>query len=387
MSDRSRVVLLSSAHPAHDKRVFEKEARALFAAGLDVTHLCPAASGETVGVEVTDGIRIRRYRRAAGNLRRILGIPVLIREALREEADIYHCNEVDSWLAGLILAKLRGGKVVFDVHEHYPSVFASRYLPSLIRPLGSAFIRLLYRALAPLTDGLVFAKAAVAADFPTSRPATAVVRNLPPLRLIESHGESRPRRDGQAIAIHTGALRRARGWPQMLDALALTAQPGVTLRLVGGFTDRSRSDFDSRVAELELGHRVDVEPWLPFEDAFERLLDADIGLILFQPNIQNHVFASPHKLYDYMLAGLPVIGPAFAVEVARVVQQFDCGILVDSSNPAEIASALNRLASDGDLRRRMGERGRRAVLNDLNWEREAVRLLELYRRLGASLDV
>lgn len=173
----------------------------------------------------------------------------------------------------------------------------------------------------------------------------------------------------------------------MLDALALTAQPGVTLRLVGGFTDRSRSDFDSRVAELELGHRVDVEPWLPFEDAFERLLDADIGLILFQPNIQNHVFASPHKLYDYMLAGLPVIGPAFAVEVARVVQQFDCGILVDSSNPAEIASALNRLASDGDLRRRMGERGRRAVLNDLNWEREAVRLLELYRRLGASLDV
>lgn len=382
MGDRVSVCLLSSAHGAYDKRVFEKEARALSSAGFAVTHLCPAEAGREAGVEVIDGIRIRRYRRADGITGRIVALPRLFREALRENVNVYHCNEVDSWLVGLVVARLRGAKSVFDVHEHYPSVFASRHLPSMLAPFGGAFIRALFRAFGLLTDGLVFAKATVADDFPRKHSQTALVRNLPPLRLRQSvPAREHRRRLDRVVAVHTGVLRRGRGWPQMLDALAVADDAGLSLHVVGAFTDGSRGAFELRARELGLVNRVRIETWLPFEEAFARLLDADIGLILFQPGTQNHVYASPHKLYDYMLAGLPVIAPAFAVEVAEIVERYDCGLLVDPTDPTEIANAMARLVADPSLRSAMGLRGRDAILNELNWEREAERLLDFYRRL------
>lgn len=388
-SRATSVCFLSSMHPARDKRVFEKEARALAEAGCDVVHLCPTGPGESPGVEVVDGIRIRRLALGRGLLGRALALPRLIREARREDADFYHCNEVDSWVAGVVTARMSGAKVVFDVHEHYPSAFGAAYLPRWMRGMSAAMVHLLYRLLSPLTDGFVYAKASVAPDFRVEEERTALVRNLPPLKLLDVSSLERTRREDSTdvVAIHTGYMGRIRGWPQLLDALSLPDAANVSCVLMGQFNDASKAEFLDRVDELRLRDRVSLEPWRPFVDAFARLLDADIGLILFQPGYQNHVLASPHKLFEYMLAGLPVVGPDFAVEVVDVVRQYDCGILIDSSRPQEIAAALRKLRSNPEARRAMGRRGRQAVLETLNWESEVGHLYNLYDRLGARLKV
>jgi len=104
-------------------------------------------------------------------------------------------------------------------------------------------------------------------------------------------------------------------------------------------------------------------------------------LVLFQPGEENHRLALPHKLFDCMLAGLPVIAPAFGEEVAAVVRDAACGVLVDSTDPGAIAAAT---ASLGDPSRRaaMGEAGRRAATGRFGWAGEAARLVALYRRLA-----
>jgi glycosyltransferase involved in cell wall biosynthesis len=86
-------------------------------------------------------------------------------------------------------------------------------------------------------------------------------------------------------------------------------------------------------------------------------------------------------MFDYMMAGLPVVVPSFAEEVSRIVREYDCGLTVDSSDPAELAHVLDRLASDPSLRRRLGENGRRAVLDKYNWEVEGGRLTRMYDEL------
>lgn len=374
---------MSSAHGAKDKRVFHKEARALRDAGLRVTHLCPTHDGEICGIEVVDGIRIRRYRASGGVVGRVFRLPRLVREALKEDSDVYHCNEVDSWLAGLVVGRLTGARIIFDVHEHYPSVFASRHLWAPLRPLATRLIKWLYSVFAPVTDGLVFAKRTVTADFPADHRVSALVRNLPPTSLLSGLPDPWRESGDRVVAIHTGGIGVARGWPQMLQAIA-EGSPELSLYVLGEFIDGTGPEFERQVAELGLGERVVVESWLPFNEAFARLLDADIGLILFQPDIQNHVFASPHKLYDYMLAGLPVVAPKFAIEVAEIVDGYGCGLLVDSADASDVASALGRLVDSPDLRHAMGERGQKAVLEELNWEKESRKLLELYDRLGVS---
>lgn len=386
-SPKPIVCMLSSVHPARDKRVFEKEARSLSQAGLSVVHICPTGQGEHPGTEVVAGVRIRRLPRVSGLFGRLLRVPVLAYRAAEEDAAVYHCNEVDSWIAGVVAAKLRNARVIFDVHEHYPSTFAAVHAPSWLRRPVEVATRTLLRMLSWTTDGIVYAKATVAGDFPIPEERTALVRNLPPLRLLESaHGSAAHVRTRGVVAVHTGYTGRVRGWPQLLDALVQNESEGVQALFVGDFNDGSGDEFGKHVTRHGLSDRVRMVPWQPFEGAFHHLVQSDIGLILFQPGIQNHTFASPHKLFEYMLAGLPVIAPAFALEVREIVSRHECGILIDPSKPSEIAGALARLAGAPELRREMGMRGREAVLGSLNWESEVTELYALYERLGISVQ-
>src|SRR5207302_2401339 len=162
-------------------------------------------------------------------------------------------------------------------------------------------------------------------------------------------------------AIHIGSMTQTRCWPELLRALDRVRALDLRLHIVGTFADGSEPEFQALVEQLGLADRVVVEPWLPIAEAYRRVFDADIGLVLLRPGIHNHVLALPHKMFDYMLAGLPVIAPKFAVEVAEIVQDANCGLLTDTSSVEEIARALERLALDPQERRRLGDHGRRSV--------------------------
>jgi hypothetical protein len=185
---------------------------------------------------------------------------------------------------------------------------------------------------------------------------------------------------GPLTLLHLGALGRSRGAMEMLDLLAL-CPIGTSLHLVGRFTDGSGPDFAARAAALGLAGRIRHSGWMPHAAALDAAAEADIGLVLFQPGVENHRLALPHKLFDCMMAGLPVIAPAFAEEVAAVVREAGCGLLVDSADPAAIAATVAQLA-DPALRAEMGARGRAAALGRFGWEGEAATLVGLYRRLA-----
>lgn len=375
-----RVLFVSSAHPAFDKRVFEREGKTLASAGYDVIHLTPDLRDEMAAQQGRESVRILTYKRQSGLLGRLFALPRLIRTVYSVAPDVIHCNEVDSWCAGLVAGRLLGAPVVFDVHEHYPSTFASSHMPPLLRGLAALTIRALFRILTPFTDRVVLAKPSVAEDFPLRENQGVLVRNFPPLRLACKVSDEPEPSAASLVAVHIGLLNRSRGWPQLLEALSRLGER-IQLRIIGEIHDTSGPGFREMVHELDLESRVRVEEWLPLDQAFKELLSTDVGLILFQPGIVNHTFASPHKLYEYMLAGLPVIAPEFAVEIAAVVRKHECGILVDPSCPRSIADALERLSADPELGRGMGERGRAAVIKELNWETESVRLIEMYREL------
>jgi hypothetical protein len=74
----------------------------------------------------------------------------------------------------------------------------------------------------------------------------------------------------------------------------------------------------------------------------------DVGLYLLPPNNFNHAMALPNKLFEFIQARLAVaIGPS--PEMARIVREFDCGIVADDFTPATLARALNSLtAADVD---------------------------------------
>ena len=360
------VLLLSAAHPPDDLRVVRKEGAALAAAGWQVRHLAPGAPSPPI-----DGVAIETFPRPLGWSARLRAIPALARRAAASGAAVIHASEPDAWAAALLAARRCGARTVLDVHEHYPSRL-DPHLPTLVRPPARALLRLLCRAAGRAADAVIVAKDGLDADFPAAIP----IRNY----ALPTPVTPRRHRPGPLTLAHTGALGRSRGWPQLLAALAL-APPDTRLRLIGRFTDGSEPAFHAEAAARGLTPRIDQLGWHPHATALALLAEADIALVLFQPGAENHRLALPHKLFDAMLAGLPVIAPAFATEVAAILHDARCGLLVQTADPAAIAAAITTLA-DPDVRTRLGTAGRHAALTRYAWPTEAARLVALYQRLA-----
>ena len=360
------ILLLSAAHPAADTRVVRKEGAALAAAGWRVVHLCP---GGADAPRRLDGVGIVVHRH-----RRLRGLLALARDAAALRPAVIHASEPDAWLAALVAARRCGARVVLDVHEHYPSRLDAR-LPGLLRPLARVAIAAACRLMGRAADAVVVAKDGLDAPFAGARRLVAVRNYAPaPAAPPRAHGA------GPLVLGHLGAIGRARGWPQMLAALAL-CPPGTRLLLVGRFTDGSEAEFHAHATALGLADRVEVTGWLPQDQALARLRGCDVALVLFQRGEENHRLALPHKLFDAMAAGVPVIAPDFAEEVAAVVRESGCGLLLDSGDPAAIAAAVAGLA-DPVRRAALGEAGWRAAGGRFAWEGEAARLVALYRDLA-----
>jgi glycosyltransferase involved in cell wall biosynthesis len=365
------ILMLSAAHPPDDIRVVRKEAAALAEAGWPVCHLAPGPADAPARVA---GVAIETYRRPPGWRGRLLNLPRLARRAAASGARILHASEPDAWLAAIWAARRSGARVVLDVHEHYPSRLDSR-LPRPLRPLARAALRLGCRLAARAADAVVVAKDGLAEDFAAPRRTIAVRNYALPVALAP-----REHRPGPLTLVHAGAMTRSRGWPQLLAALALL--PADTrLRLIGRFTDGTEAAFLAEASRLGLAPRIECLGWRPHAEALALMAEADIALVLFQPGETNHQLALPHKLFDAMLAGLPVIAPSFATEVAAILRESGCGRLVETADPLAIASAVRDLACP-ERRARLGAAGRLAATTRYAWPPEAARLVTLYRELA-----
>lgn len=364
------VLMLSAAHPHDDARIVAKQGAALAAAGLGVAHLAPGGPP----APALHGVALHGHApRGRGWRARVAGIPALAREAAALRPAVIQAHEPDAWLAALLAARRCGARVVLDVHEHYPSRLDPR-LPRALRPLARAALSAACRLLAARADAVVVAKDGLDEDFGGAARCTRV-RNYAGDPGIAPRAHA----PGPLRLLHLGALGAARGAFTMLDALArLPAE--TRLVLVGRFTDGSEPDFAARAAALGLAARIETHGWLPRQAALEVAAGCDVALVLFQPGIENHRLALPHKLFDAMLLGLPVIVPDFAEEVAAVVAEARCGLALDTADAARVAAAVEELA-DPALRAEMGRRGRAAALTRFGWPAEAERLVALHRRL------
>src|SRR5207253_3934259 len=87
------------------------------------------------------------------------------------------------------------------------------------------------------------------------------------------------------------------------------------------------------------------------------LADADIGISWVPDDLWSRGKCGL-KVLQYMAAGLPVVANPVGVQ-AELVRHGENGFL--ARTPDEWAEAVGRLAHDPELRRRMGQAGRRLV--------------------------
>jgi len=85
------------------------------------------------------------------------------------------------------------------------------------------------------------------------------------------------------------------------------------------------------------------------------------------------------QMFEYMAAGLPVIASDFPLW-RNIVEEAQCGLLVNPEDPQAIADALQWIIDHPEEAAAMGLRGQQAVKEKYNWNNEAAKLVEFYHR-------
>jgi Glycosyl transferases group 1 len=199
----------------------------------------------------------------------------------------------------------------------------------------------------------------------------ALVTNAPFFQELDPSPVSEPIR-----LLHVGFADARRRLELTIDAVRSLAG-NVTLDLVLTRNPDYRQELQARIANdphIRILPPVSARDVISFSNAY------DVGVHLLPPDYPNMMHALPNKLFDYIQARLAVaIGPS--PEMARIVREWDCGVVSDSFTAAAFAEALKGLTVDVVERlKRNSDRAAR-VLN-ANSNRETI--LDLVDRAIAS---
>lgn len=364
-----KVCHFTSAHVPGDIRIFHKECRTLAEVGFDV-HLVAANAEE----KRVDGVMIvSADAPPAGRLSRMLKTSrVVYRKALSLNADVYHFHDPELLPYGLKL-KRKGKIVIYDAHEDLPrQVMGKHWINPLLRRFLAWGVECYENYVSRRLDYIITATPHIWKRFEKINRQSKAINNYPLLTELSAEVTDWSAK-AQEIC-YVGSITRVRGIVQLMDALALV--PDVRLNLAGKFSD---AELEAEIRGHKAWSQVKDYGYVGRAEVLAILQRSRAGIVALLPS-PNHTESQPIKMFEYMSAGIPVIGSFFPLWKSILVDN-DCGLCVDPEQPSEIADAVRRLLSDSQKSEEMGQNGRRAVMDRFNWTAEGAEMVAIYREL------
>lgn len=261
------------------------------------------------------------------------------------------------------IARARGARLVNWLQDLYPEVAVELGVPLLAGPLGRAlaFVRnkSLKAAIANVVVGQRMAERVQALG--VAPGLVHVIHNWSDDEQISplTHTENMLRREwgleGKFVVGYSGNLGRAHEFETVLAASELLrSSPQIIFIFIGGGHLIKKLVQAVKQRGLEQSFR-----FFPYQDQAllkYSLCAADVHWISLRPEMEGLIV--PSKFYGIAAAGRPVIAiTARDGEIARLVKQYECGLVIEPGDAGSLAETLNLLSAD---EKRIAEMGRRA---------------------------
>ncbi len=334
--------------------------------GVEVKILAPSAGGKEPRVEGLYSLGRPIPIPANGSVARIslsFHLARKIREVLDQERfDVVHLHE--PLMPALPVTVLRSNTEGVNV-----GTFHAYARQNLGYYYGRPLLRRLFRRLDACIAVSEPAKTFVSRYFPADY--TVIPNGIDPLRfnpaVPPAEGVARPRR---LTILFLGRLEERKGLGTLLEAYSLLRQVRADCQLVVVGDGPFRRGYERRVEEEGIPD-VRFCGFIPEADKPGYFTAADIYCA---PNTGKESFGV--ILLEAMATGRPVV--ATAIDGFRqVITDGEEGLLTPPGDEAQMAAALAKLLDSPQLRRQMGERGRRAAAG-YAWPLVADRVMSVY---------
>lgn len=372
MQSTKKVVHITTVHHPLDPRIYYKECVSLQKAGYDVTLIAPYdASMDKSQITV---IPLKKYQ---NRFRRMLfSTAEAFNLARKLRADYYHIHDPELLPVAWML-KNKKNVVIYDIHEDYvTSILQKDYLVGPLKRIISKMYKMVEKKLCKHLELCLAEK-----YYKESYPEGECILNYPLLdgKIINHFNQYISDKPTNKV-IYTGNVTENRG--ATIHARLPLLDEKISVHFFGKCSKKLAEKMKAIAADDNDRLVINgIDRYVPKSEIDDQYLNQQwlAGIALFPPT-DHYRKKELTKFFEYMSAGIPFICSDFPVW-KQFVEKYQCGIAVNPDNDQEIKEALDFLRLHPQKAKQMGINGKKAILNELNWETQANKLSYWYKRI------
>lgn len=357
---------ITGLYSRYDVLMFERQGKSLVEAGFKVTYIVC----DNLPNEIKEGISIVSTGYSPKNrIDRFLNTKKILLEYInRIDADVYQISDPE--LISLVVPlRRKNKKVIFNLREYYPDMIKSKpYIPKIFRGLVSYFYSQNMRFYLKRYD-VVFVVTTwiidiLKDDFKLNN--VELLTNFPILNQ-EYNLTFEEYSNRENVLCYIGTVYKSSKQDKIFQALTNISD---IRYLIAGVIDEN---YD--IKEHNYWKNVIFVDGFKFEELPSFFSKATISNTLRDFDKYDGSLGII-KIFESMEAALPVIFSDVPL-YRDIVKKYRCGICVDPNNPTQIENALKYLINNKMEAYQMGQNGRRAVIEEYNWENQSKKYIEV----------
>jgi colanic acid biosynthesis glycosyl transferase WcaI len=267
-------------------------------------------------------------------------------------------------ILGMYVARRNGVHLINWLQDIYPEIATELGVPLIKGPLNWLLSRMrntsLHSADTNVVVGECMAEKVAKLGVPPAQihvvPNWSDDEQITPIDVRTNNLRAKWQLKGKFVIGYSGNLGRAHEFDTLLAASERFKDDSRIVFLFIGSGHRS-TELARQVKARGL---VDRFIFLPYQDndvLKYSLSVPDVHWISLRPELEGLIV--PSKVYGIAAAGRPIIAiTAKNGEIARLVETYHCGIVVEPGNSDELVKAISRLSNDAEGTAAMGRRAR-----------------------------
>jgi glycosyltransferase involved in cell wall biosynthesis len=359
---------------------------------LVLRHLSPVSAERRLAAGIKPTWFSQMGKRLYWHVRHFGAATITLCQGIRKEPrpDLIYCNDLDTLLAGVLLKRVFGCKLIYDAHEFWArsdSRSASwevwlllHYEKELLRQVDAAFT-----VNHMLAEQMQIALGHPFASLPNCEPVTAPTpRRAAPATEVASmraRASIKEFASGRVCFLYQGLFLPDRGILELLRAWRRVDTGRAALFLRGPDNMHKPPCVDLARDLGILGTSVFFLDPIREDELVAGAAEADVGIIPYKAVNINNRYCCPNKLSQYMHAGLAILANDLDF-VKYTIERFQCGITYNVDDESSVFSAIQRLIEDEGLRRHCQRQAKLMVIKEYNWENVSLPLYETLMRLA-----
>ncbi|MCH9812847.1 MAG: glycosyltransferase [Epsilonproteobacteria bacterium] len=298
-----------------------------------------------------------------------------IKEAISyaKSFDCVHCNDLNTLPIGVFIKIFlnKNIKIIYDAHEYETETNG-------LKGIQKGVIKVLERFLIPYANKVITVSDSIANAYVKlyNIPKPILILNTPPYQEIEKKNLLRKNLnilEEQIIFLYQGGLSYGRGIETLLETFKQQQNKESHVLVLMGY-----GALEEKIKEDAKKYKnIYFHPAVSPNVLIDYTASADFGVSTIEDSCLSYRFCLPNKLFEYMMAEIPVIVSNLD-EMKNFVHSHQVGIIAEENSTKGLHKAIEK-ALMSDRNRLLKEI--KKVKATQNWQVQEERLLKLYKEL------